>query len=143
MTVTGTFTVESPWPPDQAHAFLSDLARFDEWDPGTKAARQVHGDGPAVDARYELVAGRLTMDYEIEELRPGHVRACGTHRLVRSVDQIDIEPAGTGSRISYRADLTLLGMAKVAEPLLAWKFSSMTDEAAEGMARATDGARVA
>ena len=141
--ISFTTTIETPWPVERSFAYLSDLRNFPDWDPGTKSAEQVGGDGPGEGSTYDLKAGALVLRYEVTEFEPAHrVAAVGEHWLVRSDDTITITPSDSGSVITYAAALTPKGLGKLTTPLLRPTFAKMGEEAADGLAEATEGTRI-
>jgi hypothetical protein len=137
--------VRTHWAPTRAFAYMSDLENFDEWDPGTKQATRVEGDGPGLGAAYDLVvktAGReITMRYEtIEFDAPRRIVAQAETRSLRSLDIITVEDGEDGgSIVTYDANLSLRGVAKLATPLLALAFGRIGDKAAAGLRHALEG----
>ena len=132
--------------PEDAFAYLSDLARFDEWDPGIRRAEQVEGDGPGQGAVYELEASGTTLRYVVDLFEPPRVvRARARSTFISSVDTIGVEPdeSSPGSIVTYDADLTLNGLLRVGDPLLKLAFDRIGDRAARGLAEKLEGERVA
>ncbi len=137
--------VRTPWDPPRAFTYMSDLENFDEWDPGTKRATRVVGDGPGLGAAYDLVvkaAGReITMRYETTEFdAPRRIVAQAETKSLRSLDIITVEVGEDGgSIVTYDADLSLRGVAKLATPVLALAFGRIGDQAAAGLRDALEG----
>ncbi|GAA2124737.1 SRPBCC family protein [Nocardioides bigeumensis] len=130
-------SVETPAAPAAVFAYLSDFTTTNEWDPGTVRTTLLSGDGGA-GTKYRNVskfAGRETeLTYEVIEHRPDSRYVIqGENKTVVARDTIDIEPAGTGSRVTYTADFEFRGVAKYAAPLLAPAFKKLGDEAEEGL----------
>ena len=46
--------VRSPRIPADAFAYMADLCNFAEWDPGVERSRQVDGEGPGLDAAFDV-----------------------------------------------------------------------------------------
>lgn len=138
-------TVLTPWPQEQAFAYLSDLEHFEEWDPGVQRSVQVRGDGVMLGAAFDVtvaaVGPDLTLRYEIVALDPPvrlEVRA--STATLRSVDVLTFEPAdGGGCRVTYDADLSLKGVLGLGNPILGVVFGRIGDRAAEGLRHALDG----
>lgn len=131
----------SPLSPDEAFAFMSDVRRFAEWDPGVSRAVQVVGDGPGEGAVYELTvtAGRTQkMRYEVVAYEPPRrlLIVAETPRLT-SEDEIRVEPGPDGgSIVTYDARLTLKGWLRIFDPALKLAFKRIGDRAAAGLAQA-------
>jgi carbon monoxide dehydrogenase subunit G len=131
-------TVDTPRPPAQVFAYLSDFTTAAEWDPGTVQSERL-GEGPIGEGtEFRLVAvflGRkTTLTYRIVEYQPPHaVTFRGENSTVVSLDRITFEPSDGGTRIVYDAELTLKGPLKLADPLLALAFNRVGDHALAGL----------
>jgi len=79
--------------------------------------------------------GRETqLTYEVVELEtPRRIRLRGTNKTVEATDTITVEPHGAGSRVTYTADFSFKGVAKIAAPLLAPALKKLGDDAKKGM----------
>lgn len=137
-------------PLSAADAFdaMARLERFVEWDPGIVRARQLDGDGPGLGAAYELVvrsAGReVPMRYEVQEFRPGRsYLAVARTSTLESFDRVSVVAAtsGSGSVVTYDADLRLRGPLRLFDPLLALAFRRIGDRAAAGLRQFLDADR--
>jgi hypothetical protein len=124
---------------------MSDLENFDEWDPGTQSAVRVVGSAPGLGTAYDLVvrtAGReMTLRYETTEFEvPRRLTAQADTGTLRSLDIITVEatPDG-GSIVTYDANISLKGLAKLGTPLLALAFQRIGDQAAAGLRQALEG----
>jgi dehydrogenase/reductase SDR family protein 12 len=129
---------------DETFAFVGDFANTKRWDPGVAQAEKVT-DGPiGVGTRYRLRVlfnGReLPMTYEVTAWDPpNHVVLKGEGSTVRATDEIRFEAIGTGTRISYRADVRLRGPLALAEPLFRRRFEETGKKAMAGMKAALEG----
>jgi hypothetical protein len=133
-------SVRSPIPAPEAFAYMADVTRFAEWDPGVKRAVQVTGDCAGLGAAYDLTVhagGTTVMRYEVQEYDPPKrlVLVARTPRLT-SVDTISVETSGGGSVVTYDATLTLRGALRLFDPLLRLAFGVIGDRAAAGLRRA-------
>ena len=138
-------SVRTPMAPADAFAYLADLSRFDEWDPGISRAEQVEGHGPGEAAVYELDASGTTLRYVVEQYDPPTlVRAKARSTFITSVDTITVEPAdeGPGSIVTYDADVTLNGLLRIGDPILGLAFDRIGDRAARGLTEKLDGERI-
>ena len=132
-------SVSSSLSPDEAFAFMADVRRFTEWDPGVVCAVQVAGTGPGPGAAYDLTVkagGTSTMRYEVTVYAPPRrlFLVARTARLV-SEDEVRVEPGpgGVGSVVTYDARLTLTGWLRVFDFALAIAFKRLGDRAAAGL----------
>ena len=140
-----TASIETPRPPAETFAYLSDFSTTEEWDPGVVEARRV-GDAPIGEGtEFRLVADFLgrkaALTYRIVAFEPGRaVTLRGENATVVSLDRITVEPSDGGARVTYDADLALKGPLRIADPLLGLAFERVGDRALEGL-RATLGTR--
>ncbi len=133
-------TVDSTWTPERAFEYLADFSSVRHWDPSVVRANRLD-DGPVgLGSRFHVVTqfrGReIELDYELIEHDP--VRSLvlqADNGRVRSLDRITFEPAGTGCRVTYDADLRLKGLLRLGDPLLQRAFDRLGDEARDGLAR--------
>jgi carbon monoxide dehydrogenase subunit G len=131
-------SVDTPRPPDEAYAYLSDFSTTEEWDPGVVEADRV-GNAPVCEGtEFRLVAaflGRKTpLTYRIIEYDPPNaVTFRGENSSVISLDRITFEPSDGGTRVTYDAELELKGPFRLAEPLLALAFRRVGNRALAGM----------
>ncbi len=133
-------TVRSAKTPQEAFAYMADLRNFAEWDPGVKAVRQVKGTGGGPDAVFDVtVAGPvldLTLRYVTEEHdAPRTLLVVARSSMFTSIDRITVEPDGTGSVVTYDADLRLNGVLRVGDLGLRLVFGQIGDRAAAGLRR--------
>jgi carbon monoxide dehydrogenase subunit G len=130
-------------PATESFAYLSDLTNFTDWDPGVTSAVQVEGDGPGMDAAYDIEASGSVLHYVVDVFDPPHrVRAQGRNRWLTSIDTIAVTEDGTGSVVTYEADLQLHGILRVGDPILALFFRRIGDRAADGLTQELDGERL-
>jgi carbon monoxide dehydrogenase subunit G len=140
-------TVRTDQSPTEAFAFMADLRNFEDWDPGVQSASQVHGDGGGPEASFDVVVNApgkgLTLRYvttEYDEPRRVVVRA--ESKVFTSLDRIDVEPDGTGSLVTYDAELLLNGPLGVFDLLLRPVFDRIGGRADQGLQQALDGEKV-
>lgn len=140
-------SVATPLPAAEAFAYMADVTRFVEWDPGVKRVLRVAGDGPGVGAAYDLTVqagGTTVMRYEVVEYEPPRrVLLVARTPWLTSVDEVRVDADGRGSLVTYDAKLTLDGRLALFEPLLRLAFRRIGDRAAAGLRRALSGAAVA
>jgi carbon monoxide dehydrogenase subunit G len=128
-------TVSTPLSPAEAFAFMADVRRFTEWDPGVTASVRVAGDG-SIGSAYELTVspGKTVMRYEVMAAEaPRFLRLVAKTPFLTSVDEVRVEPSGTGARVTYDAKLTLNGVLGLMNPLLGVAFKRIGDRAAAGL----------
>lgn len=136
--------VRSPKSPAESFAYMADLSNFAEWDPGVIKGEQVEGDGAGIDAAFDVivkgVGGPLTLRYQTEAYDPPSAFvARAESRLLTSIDTITVVADGTGSIVTYDAELTLNGLLGLTDPILGLAFKRIGDRAATGLIEALDG----
>ena len=140
-------TVRSAKTPREAFAYMADLRNFAEWDPGVKAVRQVEGSGGGPDAVFDVTVVApgpdLTLRYVTEEHdAPHNLLVVARSSVFTSIDRITVEPDGTGSVVTYDADLRLNGVLRIGDLGLRLVFGQIGNRAAAGLRRVL-GAQVA
>ena len=140
-------TVRTDMAPAEAFAFMADLRNFEDWDPGVQRATQVDGTGGGPDASFDVVVDApgkgLALRYETTEYdAPRRVVVKAESKMFTSLDRIDVEPDGTGSFVTYDAELTLNGPLGVFDILLRPVFNRIGGRADDGLQRALDGEKV-
>lgn len=129
--------------PGETFDYLSEFANTAEWDPGIAESRKLT-DGPVrVGTEYDVVAvfrgNRQPFRYRVTELEPGRrVALAGESAQATSVDAIEVEPDGSGSRVHYSAEIKLKGLRRVAEPFLRGTLEETGREALAGLKRTLD-----
>ena len=143
--------IHTPWSPDRAFEYMSDLRHFADWDPGVSRAVQILGTGPGLGSTYDVTVsspGRdLTLRYETVAFdAPHRVKVRAQSRTLVSVDVVTVAPdpsddpsRATGATVTYTAELSLRGLLGIANPLLALAFNRIGDRAARGLRQALEG----
>jgi dehydrogenase/reductase SDR family member 12 len=127
-----------------AFDYVADFSTAQAWDPGIPSARRLDDRPFGVGSKFELVSrfGKTeqTIVYEIAAFdRPNSVTFVGEGSNFQGKDVIsfsDLEDGG--SRVTYRADLGLKGVAGLAMPFLHARLDSMSEDAVAGLKRALD-----
>ena len=140
-------TVRTPRSPDEAFAYMADLRNFALWDPGVTGVRQVHGEGGGPKSVFDVVVksvgGGTTLQYITTRYdEPRSVQVEARSSLLTSIDRIDVVPDGTGSLVTYDAELRLNGPLGIFDLGLKPVFKRIGDRAAAGLERALGGERV-
>ena len=132
-------TIESTKSVEEAFAYMSDFRSVSEWDPSAVRA-ELLDPAPGPGARFEVrvrFAGRENdLTYRTTEFEPpNRVTLIAETSTVISEDTITVEPSGSGSAVTYDADLRLKGPLRIGDPLLGLLFKRLGDNAAEGLRR--------
>jgi carbon monoxide dehydrogenase subunit G len=130
-------TVETPAAPTAVFDYLTDFTRTTEWDPGTVSTVRVQGDGgvgTVYDNVSEFNGNRTELRYTVVDHIPHSLfRLRGENRTVTAVDTMELVAVGSGTRVTYTADFTFKGLARLATPFLGGAFRKLGDEAEEGL----------
>lgn len=135
--------IETPLAPEAAFAYVADFANAMHWDPGVATSARLDVGPVGVGSRYRLevhLGPRVApMEYRISTFEPPHlVVLVGEGSGVSAVDEIRFEPAGTGTRIDYAADIRLGGALRLVQPFLGRAFAKLGRDALSGMQRTLD-----
>jgi len=133
-------SLDTPRPPEEMFAYLSDFSSTQEWDPGVIEAKRL-GDAPVrKGTEFRLLAvflrRKTPLTYRIVEYDPpSAVTFRAESSTVVSLDRITFEPSERGTRITYDADLALKGPFRLADPLLGIAFKRVGARALAGLRR--------
>jgi hypothetical protein len=131
-------TAKSPMSPEQTFEYLADFRTAAEWDENTKSSELTSGDPMKEGAEYKVVtgfAGRdLTLTYRTAELqRPGKIVFHSGTAVADIEDVITIEADGSGSEVSYEANIKPKSVAIVLDPVFSLIFKRVGDRAAQSL----------
>ena len=126
--------------PERVFDYLADFRTTEEWDPGTVRTVLLEGDG-GVGTTYRNTSrfsGRETeLIYVVEEFsRPDRLVLRGQNRTVVARDTMTFRSQAHVTRVTYRAEFRLKGLARLAEPFLRKPFERLGEEAEEGLRNA-------
>jgi len=115
-----SFTVDKP--PGVVVDYLRDFARAQDWDPGTLACTRLDS-GPVREGSTwhnvsQFLGRRAELTYRLVREHPDRLTFVGENRSATSVDDLTFRPAGSGTRVTYQADIRLRGAARLADPLV-------------------------
>lgn len=133
-------TVRSAWSRERTFDYLADFRRVADWDPSIEASELTSGTagepGATYDVTFSMAGKQATLPYEAVEVHPPSsiVMKAETDAVV-SLDTITVEPSDEGVLVTYRAELTLKGARKLAEPLADFALHRTGDKAAEQLAQ--------
>jgi len=136
-TVTVDRSVE-----DVSH-YLSDFRTTAQWDPHTATCTREDMGALRIDSRFvntqKFGPMRPKFAYEVTELEPGAHVALHCHTPSAELnDRMDFVGDDSQTTVTYTAQITLKGVARLAEPLVKHMMKSAADDAATGMARALE-----
>jgi hypothetical protein len=136
--VTRAFTVRPPV--GTVVDYLKDFAHAEQWDPGTRRCVR-EGSGPVgVGSRWRntsVFMGRTTeLEYRLERLEDDRLIFAGSNRSATSRDDLSFAAQPDGAtRITYHAEINLLGPFRLVGPLLGLPLRHLADEVAAQMTR--------
>jgi len=138
--------VRTPLAAEEAFAYMADLRRFAEWDPGVRRVAQVKGDGGGPEAVFDVTVATLgpdlTLRYATTEYdAPRSFRVVATSAFFTSDDRIRVETKRGQTIVTYDAELRLNGPLGLFDPGLRLVFGWIGDRAAAGLREALRGAR--
>lgn len=110
-------------PIEEAFDYLADFSRTAEWDPCVAEARRLTRGKVRLGSRFgvtvSVLGRRVALEYRIAEFeRPSHLVLSGGAPSLRSVDEISFVARPGGTRVTYDARLELVGIRRIADPLL-------------------------
>lgn len=139
-------TIQVAAPLEEAFLYVADFRTAAEWDPGIVQSRRVNNGPIGKGATYDVTAvfrgNRMPFRCELveyEENRRLLFHAAGAK--ARSTDELRFEETGDGTRIAFRAVLTMKGLHRLGEPFLGPTLDAMGARALAGLKAKLDGAR--
>lgn len=131
-------TVEVPRPIDEVFCYVSNFANAAQWDPGVadsrKASAGAIGVGTVFRLRVRFGLRSIPMEYAIREFdRPHRVLLEGKGDSVHALDDIGFAVTSRGTRITYTADISLLGALSVIAPFLKGALDRVGKNAVRGL----------
>ncbi len=133
-------TVVADKPLDAVFGYLSDFTTTTNWDPGTVVTVNQHGDG-GVGTTYlntSTFLGRKTqLIYIVREFVPSaRIRLRGENKTLTAVDTMTFRSVEAGTEVTYTAEFTFKGPARLLAPLLRPAFERLGKQAQNGMHKA-------
>ena len=127
-------------PLNKVFAYLSDFTTTTEWDPGTVKTVRTSGDG-GFGTEYlntSTFAGRETqLTYVVHELVPNQrIALRGENKTVIAHDTMAFREVAGGTEVTYTADFTFKGLARLFARFMGPAFKRLGNEAETGMAAA-------
>jgi dehydrogenase/reductase SDR family protein 12 len=115
--------IDLPIPIEEAFDYLADFSRTAEWDPGVEEAHCLTKGKVRVGSRFSVIVSffgqRIPLEYEITEFdRPSRLVLSGGDSSVSSIDEITFVARPGGTRVTYEARIDLVGIRRIAEPIV-------------------------
>ena len=129
-TVSRRFNVSPP--PGIVVAYLKDFGNAERWDPGTQSCERVDSGPVAEGACWHNVSKifgvTAELTYKLEELSDRRIMFVGENKSSTTIDTITVEAAGSGSVLTYTADLDMHGAAKLLNPVMKLAFEKIAGD---------------
>ncbi len=140
-TVSRTFTVTPP--PQAVLDYLADFGNAPEWDPGTETCTQNDSGAVTIGTSWHNVSKILgvttELTYTLRERASDHIVLVGENDSSTSTDTIRVVPSGTGSEVTYTAELEMHGAAKLATPAMKLVFEKVASDTEDQMTTVLNG----
>ena len=135
-------TVTTDQPIAKVWAYLSDFRNTEEWDPPTVTTTRTSGDGD-VGTTYHNVSKLLGSEQEVDYVVTEYdvektLQLAGDAGSIKLLDTITFASTGTGTSVTYHAEFSPEGVAKLAEPLLPAALKVLADKVAASMQEKLD-----
>jgi carbon monoxide dehydrogenase subunit G len=134
-TVKRTFTLNAT--PSAILDYLKDFSNAEVWDPGTESCTRSNQGPIAIGSTWHNVskiAGLTTeLTYRLVEMSTDRLVFVGENDSATSTDTITVRPDATGSELSYRADIQMHGLAKLASPAVKVLFEKIANDTEKQM----------
>ncbi len=136
-TVSRTFDVRPQ--PSVVLDYLKDFSNAEDWDPGTVSCTRTDSGPVRVGSTWHNVskiAGVSTeLTYTLEQLTDDTIVLVGRNDSATSTDTITVVPSpdGTGSRVTYEANIEMKGAAKLADQIMKIVFEKIGSDTEDDM----------
>jgi len=137
-------TIDVPRPIDDVFAYTSDFGNAAQWDPGVADSRKASpgpiGIGTTFKLRVKFGPRSIPMTYIVREYDPPkRVVLEGKGDSVHALDDIAFAVMPRGTRITYTAEISLLGASRIVEPWLKGVLDRVGKNAVRGLRTALSG----
>jgi carbon monoxide dehydrogenase subunit G len=130
-------------PPPRVVDYLKDFANAEDWDPGTRKCTRTGGGEIIEGASWHNVSNifgvTAELTYVLRELTDDKLVFVGTNKSSTSTDTISVVPDGTGSKLTYHADLEMNGAAKLLNPVMKLVFEKLANDTEKRMTSVLNG----
>ncbi|MEP7182465.1 MAG: SDR family NAD(P)-dependent oxidoreductase [Betaproteobacteria bacterium] len=131
-------TIEVARPVEEAFFYASDFSNIVQWDPGVADSRKVSPGAVGIGTTFKVLLRfgprRIPMDYVVRVYDlPHRVVVEGNSDSLHALDEIQFSAISGGTRISYTADISLLGTIACIEPLMKGTLDKVGKNAVRGL----------
>ena len=136
-------TVDVDAAPADAFAYLADLTHLAEWDSSVRSAELASDTGPAIGRTFEVVHGfygkQLDATYTITDYVCDQTLGWSIAGRADGSTRIDLEATGSGTRLRYRSELRMRGMARLLDRGLKAALEGIGENIAAGLKKQLGG----
>ena len=130
--------IDVPRPIDEVFAYTSNFGNAAQWDPGVADSRKAStgpiGVGTTFKLQVKFGPRSIPMTYVVRTYDPPQrVQLEGKGGSVHALDNIGFAATPRGTRITYTADISLLGTSRIVEPLLNGALDRVGKNAVRGL----------
>lgn len=140
ITISRAFTVAAP--AAAALSCLKDFGTTGDWDPATRRTTRTDTGPLAPGAHWHHVSKVLgvttELTYTLLSVTADRLVFAGRNEGATTTNTITVRPAGGGSEVTYRLELELHGLAKLATPVLRPELEKLGTGAAVRLSRVLD-----
>ena len=131
-------TVFVKCPVETAFRYTADFGNIEQWDPGVSESGKLTpgpvGEGTAFRVRVAFGPSSTDMEYVVRSWEPpNRVVLEGSGGSIHARDEITFSPQDGGTSICYTADITLDGIAGLAQPLMGPLLERVGKRAVDGL----------
>lgn len=138
IVVERTFAVTAA--PGPVVGYLTDFGNTALWDPAVvRATRRDPGPlapGASWHQARKVFGVTAELTYTLITVSPDRLVLHGRNEGATCIDTVTVRPAGAGTEVTYRVELELHGLAKLATPLLKVEFQKLGTESAARLSTA-------
>lgn len=126
---------------EQAFDYAAEFQQIEDWDPGVVSAKRLKDEPAGIGSAYELVTvfkdRQSPMTYTITDFqRPGRLVLAGEGPNLSALDTIEFKTLGSGTEITYTADLAFRGLARFGTLLVRKDLEQLGKDAVAGLKEA-------
>jgi hypothetical protein len=129
--------------PDAVLGYLADLAHTRDWDSAVEEATRREpgpvGPGASWHQVRRIFGVAADLVYTLITMAPDHLVLHGRNEGATCIDTVWLRPAGAGTEVTYRVELELHGLAKLAVPILQPEFEKQGTASVAGLTAALNG----
>jgi carbon monoxide dehydrogenase subunit G len=130
IVVERVFTVSAT--PDQVLGYLTDFSHSPQWDAAAQHTTRTDTGPPVPGSSWHHVCKifgvTAELSYTLITAEPTHLIFHGRNEGSTCVDSVWLRPAGSGTEVTYRVELEMHGLAKLATPVLKIEFEKLGTE---------------